>query len=190
MNTHKNFLKKGMSEILILSVFVVMIMFSGCTDSGKEPVSNESLNMTNTTEKVEVECGNINESCCENNTCNPPGLVCIKDKCMNFKTNISTDKELYKSKGRANITVTIDCSDDLNDAALKVYGIHANGRYYLNKLDTVNLTSGINVKSIIYDLPSCTGCAGIRPGTYKIYAEIMYNGSVISNSTKNVDIRQ
>jgi len=190
MNNQKNFLKNSIVGILILFVFVFTIFFSGCTESGKEPVSNEIQNTTDISEKIEVKCGGINEACCENNTCSPSDLICIGDKCMNLKINISTDKELYKSKEIANITVTMESSYELNNATLKLYGIHARGKYYLNTANVVNLTSGINVKNIMYNLPSCTGCAGISPGAYAIYAEIMYNSSVISNSTKNIEIRQ
>ena len=187
MNFQKKFSKYGVG-ILILSVFAAMIMLSGCTDTGKEPLSNESQN-TSTGGKIGTGCGGINEVCCENNTCNP-SLVCIESKCMNFNINISTDKELYISREISNITVTIESSDDLNNVTLKVYGIYAKSRYYLDTANAVNLTSGTNVNNIIYNLPSCTGCAGISPGTYKIYAETIYNSTTISNSTKDIEIRQ
>lgn len=109
---------------------------------------------------------------------------------MDFKLNISTDKELYQSRGEANITVTIDSSGNLNNAAVKIYGIEAKGKFKLNSTESLNLTSGINIKNMIFTLPACNKCAGINPGTHKIYADLLYNGTVISNSTKDIELRQ
>ncbi len=135
------------------------------------------------------QCGIIDGPCCENNTCNADA-VCVKNNCMNFKINISTDKGLYRSKEKANITFSIDSSGELKDATLNLHGIYARNKHYLSKTGTANLTAGENVQSIIYNLPSCTGCSGISPGTYMVQVDLVYNGTVISNSTKNVEIRQ
>ena len=68
---------------------------------------------------------------------------------MNFKVNISTDRESYKSKDKANITMIIESSGDLDNVSVKVYGVKAKGKFKLNKAEIVNLTQGKNIKSMI-----------------------------------------
>lgn len=191
MNTKKNLLKHIAVGILILFVFIIAVLSCGCTEKGKAGLNetgNTTSNATNT-EEIEVKCGIVNALCCENNTCNS-NLSCIENKCMSFKINVSTDKELYKSGTTANITTTIESSGDLNNAVIKLYGIKAKGKYKLNKAANLNLTPGKNLKSGILTLPRCNKCVGINPGTYSIYADLVYNGTVISKSSKNIELRQ
>ena len=103
--------------------------------------------------------------------------------------NMSTDKELYHSNEAMKIIVGIQSSDDLKEAQLRTYGIYA-ARYRMDQNKIINLTKGDNEIIIDYTTPKCTGCAGIAPGTYQIFAELGYEGIIIGNSTKNIEIRQ
>lgn len=115
---------------------------------------------------------------------------CIDNKCVEMGIEISTDKELYRSKQVANITVNTNSSEEIKNATLKLYGIHARGKYYLNKTMNMDLAAGQNTENISYNLPSCTGCSGIKPGTYKIQCDIIYNNEVLATITKDIEIRQ
>jgi len=132
--------------------------------------------------------GESEENCCSDCGCREG--KCMDNKCTKVKMNISTDKELYRSKQTANITLSIDSSEEIGNVTVKVYGINARGRYHLNNEVNMNLTAGENIKSITYQMPSCTGCAGISPGTYNIRGEIIYNSEIIANATKNIEIQQ
>lgn len=156
--------------IMILFIFVAAISFSGCIGSG---------------------CGVVNNVCCENHTCNSSDLVCVENKCTNFKLDMLADKELYKSNENVNFTLIVYSSTNLNNVEFKVYGItNFKRKYQLNTVRTVNLTSGRNVNSIMFTLPACNKCAGISPGTHKIYADLVYNGTVVSNTTKDIELQQ
>jgi len=143
----------------------------------------------------EDDCGNkrcgageSDKNCCSD--CGCKSGKCVENKCVEIKAGISTDKKLYQSKQVANITLSINSSEKLNNVTAKVYGISARGKYYLNTQVKMNLSAGENIKSITYNMPSCTGCAGIRPGTYKINCDVLYNNEIIGAAEKDIDIKQ
>jgi len=111
---------------------------------------------------------------------------------MNFKINISSDQDSYKSGTKANITVKIDSSGKLNNVKIRVYGIKPVGfhvsRYKLDDTEILNLTPGINVKSTIYNLPECISCSGVRAGAHEIRAELTYTDTILYNSTKTIEL--
>ena len=192
MNFQKNFVTHG-AGILILFVFIAAVMFSGCVDTGKGPVSNESQDLTNTGGEIEAGCGGINEACCENNTCNSSGIVlaCIGNKCVNFNvTNISTEKPRYTANELIKISVTIDSTADMNNVSLRVYGITSRQKKHLiDQTRNLNLIQGINVQNFTVKAPTCTHGCGARyyPDDYPLYAEISRTDEItnISISAKN-----
>ncbi len=103
--------------------------------------------------------------------------------------SLSTDKETYHSNEHMDIAVTIDSPAILRGVGVRVYGIKARTDR-LDKTEKINLTIGVNTITFSYKTPRCTGCAGIRPGTYQINVDLIYNNDFIARATKNVDIRQ
>ena len=72
---------------------------------------------------------------------------------MEIKMSISTDKQMYRSKQTANITLSIDSPGEIKNVTAKVRGIYAKRKYYLNKAETLNLSAGENIKNMIYNMP-------------------------------------
>ncbi|MBD3248905.1 hypothetical protein GF336_02560 [Candidatus Woesearchaeota archaeon] len=102
---------------------------------------------------------------------------------------LSTDKNLYHSDELMNITASIQSNIESENLILRIYGIYS-GRNRLDSSKTINLKKGMNMESIQYKTPRCTGCAGIRPGTYQINAQLKYNNTLIANASKDIDIAQ
>ena len=104
--------------------------------------------------------------------------------------SFSTDKEVYHSNEPMNITLGISSSDKIDNVTVNVFGIKDRGNNYrINKLETVNLTSGINTFTYSYTTPSCYGCAGIDAGIHEITAIISYQ-NISQNSTIKIDIER
>lgn len=102
---------------------------------------------------------------------------------------LTTDKNLYHSNEVMKITANINSPVELNNATIRFYGIYAS-RYRLDKTKTVNLQKGQNIVTLEYNAPSCFGCSGIKPGTYKINADIIHNKETLANSSVDIEIRQ
>jgi hypothetical protein len=89
-----------------------------------------------------------------------------------------------------NISLVISASNNMNNVTLNVFGIKDRGNNYrINRLETVNLTSGINTFTYSYTTPPCYGCAGIDAGMHDITATVSYK-EINLNSTVKVDIER
>lgn len=102
--------------------------------------------------------------------------------------SLSTGKDLYHSNEMMNISFDIN-SEMKENITVRVYGIHAS-RNRLDMSKEVELVPGENTVEFDYMTPSCTGCAGIKPGTYKINAEFSKDGEVLGSMSKDIEIRQ
>ena len=102
--------------------------------------------------------------------------------------SFATDKELYHSNEPMNISLVISTSNKMNNVTLKVFGIKdRSGNYRINRLEIVNLTSGINTFTYSYTTPPCYGCAGIDAGIHDITSIVSYQ-EINLNSTIKIDI--
>jgi hypothetical protein len=105
--------------------------------------------------------------------------------------SVNTEKDLYHSDEIMNITVEVNATGNLDNATLMIEGIQdKHGRTRLSHEMQVNLTSGENTFTYDYQLPECSSCAGLNPGSYNVNVTLIRNGSVISNATKSVEIQQ
>jgi len=103
--------------------------------------------------------------------------------------SLTTDKNVYHSKEKMNITLDVYVSEDV-EADVKVFGIKdRRNNYRLNEVERRNLTSGINTISYSYTTPSCYGCAGIIPGTKQITALVSCE-NVTDNKTIEIQIER
>jgi len=103
--------------------------------------------------------------------------------------SLSTDKGLYHSNEPMNITLEISSSSGIDNVTVKLFGIKdRRGNYRIDRLETVNLTSDINIFTYSYTTPSCYGCAGINPGIHDITAIVSYQ-NISQNSTVKIDIQ-
>lgn len=152
----------------ILPAFFMIVILCGCIGD-KNPVGespSETTTLTTSTSSL-----------------TPPEDV--KPEIKSF----TVPKKVYKSREKMNLTVQVGSIADLENATVKVYGIHS--RYdRLNKKKTMDLAKGENTVIFEYTMPSCTGCAGISPGPYNITAEVSVGGKIIENKTLTVEIQQ
>ena len=88
-----------------------------------------------------------------------------------------------------NITVYVDGPQSLENASLRVYGIHSS-YYRLDKTQKINLSQGPQKVLIDYTTPSCFGCARISPGKYNVTAELTVNGELADNQTIQIEIQE
>ena len=102
---------------------------------------------------------------------------------------LETDKGLYHSGEIIKINSVINSSSAFNDVKVRFYGIYA-GRYRLDSNKTVDLIEGKNNITFDYKAPNCYGCSGIKPGTYSINVDVIYNNSTIGSKSIDIEIRQ
>ena len=103
--------------------------------------------------------------------------------------SFTTDKELYHSNEPMNMSLVISASNNMNNVTVNVFGIKdRSSNYRINRLETVNLTNGINIFTYSYTTPSCYGCAGIDAGVHDITAIVSYQ-EISLNSTIKIDIK-
>lgn len=101
--------------------------------------------------------------------------------------SIDTDKKEYRSNERAVITVTAIASDTVPNAKVKVWGITAQSRNYIQSEKTLDLVQGENTIEFNATMPYCTsGCGGVYPGSYLIYASVEANGFELGNAKTEI----
>ena len=103
--------------------------------------------------------------------------------------SLSTDKDTYFERETLTLNASIVARADIN-ATLSIFGIKSTrGNYAISEQREINLTAGKpQMLSLAYTLPSCSRCAGIESGAYNITAQVVYNGTVISESNVSVNL--
>ena len=105
--------------------------------------------------------------------------------------SVSFDKDLYHSNEVMNITISVNARGATENATLRLAGIKDRyGDLRLEKEIPVILSPGLYTVTYDYKLPPCSHCAGIDPGPYQIEVELVRNGTVISNTTRTVQLEQ
>ncbi len=151
-----------MKKILFLSLILCLFLLSGCQTQTYSPELPSDTS---------------------------PKMIHIYDDISISSISLSTDKELYHSGEKIHLNCDFLSDQPIENADLKFYGIYST-KYRLNKKMIINISEGENSFSLEYHAPSCYGCTGIKPGTYKVNADIIYNSKTIANSSKNIEIRQ
>lgn len=106
-------------------------------------------------------------------------------------TSLSIDKELYHSNEVMKIAISVSARGQGQNATIRLYGIKdSDGDIRLEKELPVTLVPGPNTVMYDYQLPPCSSCAGLAPGTYQIEAELVRNGTILSNASRSVQIEQ
>jgi hypothetical protein len=106
-------------------------------------------------------------------------------------TAVTTDKELYHSNEIMNIVISVMSAGNVDNSTVRIEGISdRHGRMRLFHEIPANLSSGPATFIYDYQLPSCSSCAGLDPGTYQVNITLEQNGVVISNMTRSVRIEQ
>ncbi len=106
-------------------------------------------------------------------------------------TAVSTDKDLYHSKEIMKIAVMVRSSGQVDNTTVKIEGIEDKyGKLRLSSEIPANITSDQTMVTYDYELPSCSKCAGLEPGSYQFNVTLEKNGMPISNATHTVQIEQ
>ena len=106
-------------------------------------------------------------------------------------TSVTTDSDVYHSKGIMTITISISSSGELDNMTIGLEGIrNRDGDTLLSHQIPVNLSWGPNTYFYEYELPRCSSCSGLNPGDYDINVVISRNGDVMDKTNLSVRIEQ
>ena len=99
--------------------------------------------------------------------------------------SFSTDKQTYGSSEPINMTVVLNSSGYAEELRVHVFGIKPNVNfYYINRYKFANVSAGENTVILNATTPYCTaGCAGVYPGPYELYAEVIAGSEILSNAS-------
>jgi len=102
---------------------------------------------------------------------------------------VDTDKDSYTSHELMEISVDIVSANIAEGLQLALYGIEIGGKPRMYGVLPVNLTKGSNLIRYGYKLPACNSCSGLKPGIYKIHAELYYMNEIVNESVKEVELK-
>ena len=104
---------------------------------------------------------------------------------------VSTDKDIYHSHETMKIAVMVRSSGQMDNTTVKIEGIEdKNGRMRLSHEIPANISSDQTIVNYDYELPACSKCAGLDPGSYQFNVTLERNGIPISNATHSIRIEQ
>lgn len=105
--------------------------------------------------------------------------------------SVATDKDLYHSNEVMHITMVVESPAGVTNATFVITGIRDNnGRERLSHNLTTGLLRGSNNVTYDYQLPPCSGCAGLSPGDYQFNVTIFEDGVVSNTVNHTVRIEQ
>jgi hypothetical protein len=79
----------------------------------------------------------------------------------------------------------------MENITVNVWGIKPYNYAYINESKTLNLKRGENEIVFLARTPYCTsGCGGVYPGLYDLYAEVFMNDEKIANTTTKINLVQ
>jgi hypothetical protein len=103
----------------------------------------------------------------------------------------TTDKKTYGSYEEMKISVLLKSPKDVENVAINVFGIMPRVYAYVNESKIVNLKEGENEIVFLTKTPYCTsGCGGVYPGPYDLYAKVFFKGEEVTNSTTTINLVQ
>lgn len=105
--------------------------------------------------------------------------------------SVTTDSDLYHSNNVMKITVAVTSSGTISNAALNFTGI--TDRYGDDKMVhvmPVNLSPGTNTLTYDHQLPSCSHCSGLDPGTYSFNVTLERDGMMMDQANHSIRIEQ
>jgi hypothetical protein len=105
--------------------------------------------------------------------------------------SFSTDKNTYSSHEEMKILLLLKSSKEIENITVNVWGIKPYNYAYINESKTLNLKRGENEIVFLARTPYCTsGCGGVYPGLYDLYAEVFMNDEKIANTTTKINLVQ
>jgi hypothetical protein len=105
--------------------------------------------------------------------------------------SVTTDNDLYHSNNVMKITVTVTSSGTISNAAVNITGITDRyGDVRLSHVIPANLSPGTNTLTYDYQLPPCSHCAGLDPGTYSFNVSLERDGIILDQTNHSIRIEQ
>jgi hypothetical protein len=105
--------------------------------------------------------------------------------------SVTTDNDLYHSNNVMKITVTVTSSGTISNAAVNITGITDRyGDVRLSHVIPANLSPGTNTLTYDYQLPPCSHCAGLDPGTYSFNVSLERDGMILDQTNHSIRIEQ
>jgi hypothetical protein len=105
--------------------------------------------------------------------------------------SVTTDNDLYHSNNVMKITVTVTSSGTVSNAAVNITGITDRyGDVRLSHVIPANLSPGTNTLTYDYQLPPCSHCAGLDPGTYSFNVSLERDGIILDQTNHSIRIEQ
>ncbi len=111
---------------------------------------------------------------------------CLQDPVKGI--DLKSERNLYHSQEIMWLNLTVE-SETGGLAQVWAHGIEARLTERLRIRQNQTLKPGINEIMLKYPTPSCTGCAGIKPGNYTVTAEVTV-GARTQSKNITVDIQQ
>ena len=106
-------------------------------------------------------------------------------------TSVSTDRDLYHSNEVMHIMVGVNAAGNMENATMAINGIvDRNGNARLSQEIPAPLSPGPVVLTYDYQLPPCSHCAGLDPGSYQFNVTLVHDGMEMSRMAHSVDIEQ
>ncbi len=97
--------------------------------------------------------------------------------------SVSTERLVYYSREKINIKNEIAADGEMPGVLVHVYGIETTRRtQLLDQNLQVNLSGGTNLANFTLDLPYCSTCSGMPPGTYYIYATVLKENQTLASA--------
>jgi len=102
---------------------------------------------------------------------------------------LKTDKEVYRSG--ETMLVSAELSEQIGNVTVSVRGIKdSRGNYRVEQDYQIPADSLQDQVNFSFTMPSCYGCAGVSPGDYEIYAEILSGSQQVANATRVVRLEK
>jgi hypothetical protein len=108
---------------------------------------------------------------------------------LHASISITADKNNYSSYQQMNLFVSINASQKIEKASLKVWGIKPRDYAFVQEEKNVSIARGVNEFLFLATTPRCTaGCGGVYPGPYQIFAELYFNESLAANASTTINL--
>ena len=108
-----------------------------------------------------------------------------------LEVSLVSDKDTYSFAEDILIQVIIDTSQSMDNVTIKGDGLVSSKgpQIYLGPR-TVDLLPGINIINFSKRIPSCSPCTKLESGSYNITASVTYEGDIIANVSRSIQLTE
>jgi len=158
---------------IIFILFVLLFSLSACLE--KTENSSDSVNLVEDYSDDSVDLEKTKDS--------------VPKDFPEVTLSITSDKNTYSSHEPIVFTITANCSEAIEDAVIRVYGIRPRSAYYLDNFEVFDLEKGINTVTFDETTPNCTsGCGGVYPGPYDVNVSLELNNKLLAEAQTIIEL--